>query len=286
MDGETIKNANASTRDRIVVDTLKLLISRKYILATLLVMAAMAVMVRLGFWQLDRLTQRRLSNAVIAAQLYAPALDLNQSLSAATPISGASLIGMQYRSVIVRGSYDFSQQVGLRNQVHGDQFGYDLLTPLRISGSGQTVLVDRGWVPQVDFETGRLTQYNENGEVTVQGVILDSQTHSGLGNFRDPASNPGNRMNAFYIANVARIDQEMPYPLLPVYIQQTPDPAWASLPYRQPFSLVLSDGPHLSYAIQWFCFTLVLGIGYPILVNKKGKRETGIQVEMGKGTGD
>ena len=264
----------------------KMLFSRKLILPTLLVLAAMAVMARLGIWQLDRLTQRRASNTIVATQLYSPALDLNQGLAAAAPVTGASLIGMQYRQVLVRGTYDFSQQVGLRNQVWGDQFGYDLLTPLHITGSNQVVLVDRGWVPLADFEAGKLAQYDETGEVVIRGVILDSQTHPSLGRMQDPPHDPSRRTNAFYIANMGRIGQELPYPLLPVYIQQTPDPAWAGPPYRVPFNLVLSDGPHLSYAIQWFSFALILGIGYPVLVKKNRDKVTGTQAEIEKGQSD
>ncbi len=269
-----------------IASIFKMLFSRRHILATLLVLAAMAVMARLGIWQLDRLSQRRASNAVIAAQLNAAQLDLNQELAAAAPITGTSLTGMQYRSVMVRGTYDFSHQVGLRNQVWGDQFGYDLLTPLHIAGSDQLVLIDRGWVPLADFEAGRLAQYDETGEVIIWGVILDSQTHPNLGRMQDPPYDPSKRTTAFFIANMGRIGQELPYQLLPVYIQQTPDPAWAGPPYREPFNLVLSDGPHLSYAFQWFCFAIILGIGYPILVKKSRNRETGTPVEIEKEKSD
>lgn len=254
---------------------LRALFSRKLILPTLLVLAAMALMVRLGFWQLDRLSQRRASNQVLAAQLNAPRLDLNQALAQET--ASSSLTGMQYRAVLVHGTYDFSQQVGLNNQVWSDQLGYDLLTPLRISGSNQVVLVDRGWVSKADFEAGRLGQYDQPGEVTVQGVILDSQTHPSLGRMQDPPFDPARRTAAFYAANLPRIAQELPYPLLPIYIQQTPDPAWSGPPYRKPFNLVISDGPHLSYAIQWFSFTLILGIGYPILVKKNAVKATSLK---------
>ncbi len=276
------------------MNLLKLLFSRRFIVATLLVLAAMAVMARLGVWQLDRLKQRRASNAVTAAQLYAPRLDLNQALASTALLTPAALSGMQYRQVQVRGVYDFSQQVGLRNKVWSDQLGNDLLTPLRISGSDQVILVDRGWVSQADFDVGNLAKYNEPGEVTIQGVILDSQSRPSLGNMPDPAYNPNQRTNAFFAANTTRIAQELPYPLLPVYIQQNPDPAFAGPPYRQTFSLTLSDGPHLSYAIQWFSFALILGIGYPILVKKNssrytsklGDRETGTQGEKEQATGD
>ena len=42
---------------------LRRMFSRKWLLTTILVIAAMAVMARLGIWQLDRLHQRRAFNA-------------------------------------------------------------------------------------------------------------------------------------------------------------------------------------------------------------------------------
>jgi surfeit locus 1 family protein len=193
---------------------------------------------------------------------------------------------MQYRSVLVRGVYDFDQQVGLLNQVWSDQIGVDLLTPLHISGTDQTVLVDRGWTLLSDFKAGSLAQYNETGEVSVQGVILDSQTHPSLGRMQDPPFDPSRRTNSFYIVNTQRIGQEMAHSVLPIYIQQMPDPARAGPPYRKVFSMVLSDGPHLSYAIQWFCFALILGIGYPILVRKNANKDTGALDGSGFDQGD
>jgi surfeit locus 1 family protein len=112
--------------------------SRRWLLATLLVAAAMAVMVRLGIWQLDRLEQRREFNARVLAQINQPALVLKG------PALQADLASMEYRPVVVEGEYDFSQQVALRNQVWENQAGVHLLTPLRIAGTEQSVLVNRG----------------------------------------------------------------------------------------------------------------------------------------------
>jgi surfeit locus 1 family protein len=79
----------------------------------------------------------------------------------------------------------------------------------------------------------------------------------------------------------------LPYPLLPVYIQvtpvngQSPDIALgmttqqlASLKTPIPSQPVLdlSEGPHLGYAIQWFSFAVILGLGYPFYIRREEKR--------------
>ena len=85
--------------------------SVRWILTTLLAIAGVAVLARLGIWQLDRLAERRIFNERVLSQLHASPLDLNQAENQA-----ADLYNMEYRSVSVSGEYDFSQEVLLRNQ--------------------------------------------------------------------------------------------------------------------------------------------------------------------------
>jgi len=82
------------------------------------------------------------------------------------------------------------------------------------------------------------------------------------------------------MANVGRIQAEMPYALLPIFIQETHDPAWQGPPYRQEVKLDLSEGPHMSYALQWFAFATILGIGYPFYVRREEKRTSKVTHEI------
>ena len=63
---------------------LKTLVSRKYILVTLLVLVAMAVMARLGVWQLDRRQQRIAHNADLVAKMNAAPIWMNEAAAAAS----------------------------------------------------------------------------------------------------------------------------------------------------------------------------------------------------------
>jgi surfeit locus 1 family protein len=238
--------------------------SRKWILTTLLVFLAMGVMARLGKWQLDRLDQRRAFNARVQEQLDAPPLELSgEALN-------ADLDRMEYRQVQVMGEYDPDQQIALRNQAMNGQWGVHLVTPLRISGSDRAVLVDRGWIPADDFTQGDWQKYNEPGLVDVQGVIRYSQSQADYGPRRDPTPAPGEEpLKTWNFVNVERIDQQITYSLLPVYIQQAPDPNWSGYPIRTQPEIELSEGPHLGYAIQWFAFALILGGGYPFFIRRQ-----------------
>lgn len=248
--------------------TLSLFFSRTWWKTTLLVIVAVAVMIRLGIWQLDRLEQRRAFNARVQTQMEQPVLDLN--LASQSTDTNQNLGGMEYRNVEVTGEYDQSGEVVLRNQVWENESGVNLLTPLKIEGSDQVVLVNRGWVPFEEYSAGRLGQYNEPGIVKIKGVIRASQSKPDIGGHIDQVPAPGEpKLLAWNMVNVQGIESQLSYQLLPVYVQAYPDPSWTTLPYRSPVDLELTEGPHMGYAIQWFIFATILGVGYPIFVRRE-----------------
>jgi len=78
----------------------------------------------------------------------------------------------------------------------------------------------------------------------------------------------------WYRVDVEAIQAQVPYPLLPVYVLQTPpgedeEGAALSLPYRVRPEVDLSEGRHLGYAVQFFFFALILGAGYARIVGKR-----------------
>jgi surfeit locus 1 family protein len=246
--------------------------SRKWILTTLLVLVAMGVMARLGIWQLDRLEKRRAFNARVQAQIDQEPIELTGQALTADLVT--SLESMEYRQVVLVGEYDHESEVVLRNQAWDNQIGVHLITPLHIDGSNRSVLVNRGWIPFEDFTSGTMSQYSETGKIEVRGIIRASQTRPEIGWRKDIIPRPGEPpLEAWNMINVTGIASQVPYPLLPVYVQQAPDPAWVSLPHRSLPKLELTEGPHLGYAIQWFIFAAILGIGYPIYVRREEKFE-------------
>ena len=243
---------------------LKSMFSRRWIITTILVIAAMGVMIRLGIWQLDRLEGRRAFNTRVLAQTSQPVLVLD----------GGSVDGdlstMEYRQVSVVGEYDHEHQIALRNQHWGNQWGVHLVTPLHISGSGETVLVDRGWIPAEEFQSGDWSKFDEPGLVEINGIIRAPQSEADYGSRSDPTPAPGGpALEAWNFVNITALGQQMPYPLLSAYVQQAPDPSWSTLPHRTQPEIEITEGPHMGYAIQWFTFAAVLGLGFPLFIRRQ-----------------
>ncbi|MBI4790276.1 MAG: SURF1 family protein [Chloroflexi bacterium] len=221
---------------------------RKIVLTTLLVLVAIGVMVRLGFWQLDRLAQRRAFNAQVTAQMQAPPL---------TDLLGRQdLTGLGYRAVVVRGEYDFAQQVALSNQEWQGQPGAHLITPLVVEGGPQAVLVDRGWIPYADVAPKNWSKFAEPGTVEIRGRIRLSQTTP------IPIPSPTQRQDTWFRVDIAALQAQVSHPLLPIYITQSPEPTGKLLPYRSEPNIELTEGSHLGYAIMWFALAAILGVGY------------------------
>lgn len=235
--------------------------SRKWFFTTLLVFGGTLILLRLGIWQLDRLEARRADNAHYVEMLSVPPLDLNNE-------SPQSVTAMEYRKVIVSGVYDFENQIAVRNQYHDGQPGYHLFTPLQTGGLA--VLVNRGWIPADGNSSSEdWRKYDEPGEVKVTGEIRLGEGKPAFGGVADALPADGSRLKIWNNADVARIAEQMPYPILRIYIQPETDPNDVAPPIPSASEFELTEGSHFGYALQWFTFAAILFIGYPFFLRKQ-----------------
>jgi surfeit locus 1 family protein len=220
---------------------------------------------------LDRLAQRRAFNAHVESVWAATPLDLSKDVP-------ADLTDQEYRAVTATGTYDFENQVALRNQYWQnadgiEQYGYHLLTPLRLDNGGPTILVDRGWIPSEGNDTpSDWRKYDQPGAVSVSGVIRLGQTKAEMGGVPDPAIPADGHLDFWNVANLERVGDQLPYPILPAYIQLDPEPNRTEPPYPYQPEIELTEGPHQGYAYQWFTFATILLVGYPFFLRSQEKK--------------
>ncbi len=190
------------------------------------------VCVLLGRWQLNRLTQRRARNSVLAARLALPPLQVRRDLTADSA---------RQRRVVTHGVYDFSAERTWPGRSFQGTPGVALITPLRLA-DGSVVLVDRGWVPSPDAFHVDHALYREPDAATVTGIALI------------PPRGRGDVDVAGFLPFVIQLETPEP-------------PPDRGLPRRWP-PPAFDDGPHLSYAIQWFSFALIALVGTAVLIRK------------------
>ncbi len=220
-------------------------ITRAGVLGSILVLLVAATCVRLGFWQLHRLQQRRERNAIIAARLQLPP----QPLSVLT----TDTAGLTFRTATASGTYDPQRSIVLAGRVLNGAPGVYLMTPLRLPG-GVAVLVNRGFLPSPDAATVDLRPYLDVGAARVSGILLPMPVG-------EVPPTTGFRRTWFHI-DPAALARQMPYPLQPLILQVTPSPGQPPVLPRPIPPPALDEGPHLSYAIQWFSFAAIGIIGW------------------------
>lgn len=237
---------------------------RKWLFPTLFVLAGIALCIRLGIWQLDRLEQRRAFNQQFETMRSMSTLDLNRE-------QPGDILQMEWRSVKVQGEYDFANQVVLRNQYYGSEYGFHLLTPLLFEGGA--VFVDRGWIPADGNSSSRDWQkYDEPGAIELYGQIRLGQTKPAIGGVADVLPAEGGRLETWYNADIERIADQLPYPILPVYIQPDVDFNDSDPPIPYQPTIEVTEGSHFGYALQWFTFATILLVGYPFYLRKQGTK--------------
>jgi surfeit locus 1 family protein len=221
-----------------------------------LCLVAAAGFVRLGFWQLHRLDERRAANRTLLAARAAPVT----SLTGPALASAARLV--EHR-VSATGRYDHAHDIVLRGGAYQGVPGVYLVTPLRLSGSDTAVMVERGFVPAPDAVTADPGTFAEPGEVQVIGLVRPIESGGGK-----PLTRGGR--TTWARLDLAGLRDSLPYPILEISIRQMPGPSLPSFPRRLDPPAV-DEGPHLSYAIQWFFFaTLAVAFAF-LVIGRKGR---------------
>lgn len=209
-------------------------------------LAVAALCVRLGIWQLDRLETRRARNATIVAARTRPPIELQGW--------GLSADSARDRRIHARGVYDFAHERRWPGRTRQDAPGVALLTPLRLA-DGAAVFIDRGWVPSADAWHVDLGAWREPESAAVNGLGLPAPRDRGD-------------------VNPAALADSLPYPVLPFVVVQLPGDSGAarSRPLRWA-AAAPNNGPHLSYAIQWFSFAVIVVVGTVALLRKSCREQ-------------
>lgn len=230
--------------------------SRRIAIAGLLLIAA--VCVRLGFWQVARLSERRVAKQAAAAARAKPALPLAGG-------AGWTAEELSDRWVEAAGVYDREHEIVIRGEAFQGAPGVHVVTPLRLAGSEAAVLVLRGFVPAPDAVRANTDSLVEPGTLRVRGLATPIRRGTG-----QPIELAGRTTWARLDLDALR--QWLPYPLLPVVVRQAPDSSLPRLP-RRLAPPPLDDGPHLNYAIQWFLFA-GMAVAFAVLV--VGRKRKGV----------
>ena len=239
---------------------------RRIIFFVLFALLAAALFVRLGFWQLHRLGERKAVNATMSARFAAPVVDL-RSL-------GSDTAAARFRRARAKGTPDYAREIVIAARSHEGSPGVNILTPVRVAGSDTALLVNRGWVYAPDGVTVDLNRWHESDT-----VFTGYADPIGPLPIVMPVAVPGpqtvRRLSERELAEL------LPYPVAPVLLVALSEPAASNggggagmsvggggAPSQTVVRLsapTLDEGPHLGYAIQWFAFAIIAVVGAVVI---------------------
>lgn len=216
---------------------------RWWVLIAALLSAALTA--RLGVWQLDRAAQKIARQVAIDAE------------GGKAPIGNADLGGADqlHRRVSLRGSWVADRTVWLDNRPMDGHTGFFVVTPLRLAGRDDVILVQRGWAPRNQLDRQQLPPLSTPaGEVTVRGRLAASPSRL----FELGEGPPGAiRQNL----DPAAFAVESRLKLLPLTVVQTDADAPDDTLLRHWPAPDLGLQKHYGYAFQWFALcALIVGL--------------------------
>ncbi len=232
----------------------RFLLRPRWLLSHLLVAVLVVTMVGLGFWQLRRLDEKRDRNALIESRMDQPVVPVDDLLTR----GGADDVGQaRFRQVTATGTYDAEATVVVRNRTQDGAAGAWLVTPL-VLDSGDRVGVLRGFV-SFAADGSVVEAPAPEGEVTVEGLVVDPGSFDGTA--------PKDLAPLLAGDDVLR-------GLVLAETSTPPEPSAADATTAEPTSILtvpppeLSEGPHLGYAAQWFIFSTIALVGYPLVLRR------------------
>ncbi|MGH9084027.1 MAG: SURF1 family protein [Acidimicrobiales bacterium] len=240
----------------------------KWIVRHLLVVVLVIVMVQLGLWQLRRLDDRQAHNALVESRQAEPSAAVEDLVPPGAAVGSRAVDDVVHRLATARGAYEPEDTVVVENRTLNGASGGWVLTPLRFD-DGRAVLVNRGFIG-FDADGRIIAPDPPGGRVQVDGIVLPSQEREGLG-AADPSEGT---LDVLVRVDLERFAAQVDYDVLPAYLQlQASDPPEATAPAGSPQLVALDppelgEGPHLSYAVQWFIFTTIAAGGYLLLLRK------------------
>ncbi|WP_105974851.1 SURF1 family cytochrome oxidase biogenesis protein [Streptomyces geranii] len=241
----------------------RFLLSRQWVILTLVALVLIPTMIRLGIWQMHRYEERTARNDLVAAALSADPVPVERLTSAGHTVT----TGERYHTVSAKGRFDTSDEVVVRRRTNSDdEVGYHVLTPF-VLDDGKVLLVNRGWIPadgpsQTAFPS---IPAPPKGEVTVTGRLMPSETTAASG-IKDLKGLPDRQI---MLINSAQEARRLGAEVLGGYIVLTTPEPKGDTPELLGKPGNENAALNYAYAIQWWLFSAAVPLGWVILVRRE-----------------
>jgi cytochrome oxidase assembly protein ShyY1 len=228
----------------------KFLFSSKWLGYLLLAAVFATGCVFLGRWQMDRRAETLAEIQRVTSNYSATPITFAQAREEFDQLDPSK----EWTQVKLQGTYDVAGQRIVRNRPLNGQPGYEVVVPFKLV-SGETVVIDRGWLPIGNKTPGRPDSIPAPPSGRISAVVR--LKHS------EPTLQRGAPEGQLASIDLPTYASELGYPLLTgAYGQLASEtPPVADMPQAFPMPSV-DEGTHLSYSLQWFAFGILMFVGF------------------------
>ena len=218
-------------------------------------MVVVAACIAAGFWQINRLGERQDQNALASARMDTPI-----SLGDARAVPAAEL---EFTRVQLTGTFDPDGEILIANRSRDGAAGFWVWTNFE-TGEGDLLVsrgfVNRGTVIGIEGAPPFFEAAPTTGTVVIEGLMRSGFDNARVSSDRTQLTRP----DAAQAAEVLGLDPAFDERFYLSVLGQ--DPARTQeIPFPVPLP-DLGEGPHRSYAFQWFTFATIGVIGYGVVL--------------------
>lgn len=242
----------------------RFLLSRQWVILTLVALLLIPTMIRLGIWQMHRYEERTARNQLVADALAAEPVPVERLASPGHTVTRSE----RYRTVTAEGRFDTDGEVVVRRRTNSnDEIGVHVLTPF-VLDDGKVLLVNRGWIPAGPTQT----EFPEipappAGEVTVTGRLMPDETTEASG-IRDLKDLPDRQI---MLINSEQEAERLGVEVLGGYLALTAPEPKGDTPELLGRPGDENAALNYAYALQWWLFAAGVPLGWVVLVRREAR---------------
>ncbi len=130
-----------------------------------------------------------------------------------------------FRRVRVSGTFDFTREVVIRNRRLGKVAGFHVITPLQLDGSNISILINRGFLP-IGAESQEIRRkFQPQGHTSFTALLKEPVSPKMFSPRDGDAGIDKMWVDSWLRVDVAKMQRQIPYSVLPVYAERIGDEA-------------------------------------------------------------
>ncbi len=218
------------------------------LLSSIIFLLCISLFLSLGFWQLDRANEKENIVKLFKERQLSPISELKSILK-------DSIERTYYKNYKIKG-YFIDKTFLIDNKIKDKKYGFNVITPFKLSSSGEVVIVDRGWIPMkgqrkdIDKNFNFLNDQNlGNYEQEISGYVYPREKSYTIGKISSNKNWP-RLLQAINFDEIKNSIKDNELFVSDIVFRLDSDNEFG---FNREWKIIfMNSSKHIGYAFQWF----------------------------------